>query len=363
MPRLLTLVTLSVAATLVAVSPLQAQAVAKADPRAMAMGGGYVAVADGWAALQWNPAGMWVSGRNEAAVTLGNVPLEGGPWVEALRVSRGYSDALDGVAAAATVASRDAGLAGERVFGAYIVSPRFGGAFQQIDYADEVTRIRDGGLEIDMASLRTREFQFSAAHPFLQGRLVIGASAKLVQAQGRFQSVPVDRLTRQGLTASKLLARSRSGAVVSDDTVFAVDVGVLLIPSAKFRVGGVVKNLNAPDLGEVADPITRLPRQIRVGGLLLPHPSLKLTIDFDLTTDVFVVGGRKRRELGGGFEWSGGGLAMRGGLLFDIQAVERRPTYTFGIGLSGDTVRADLAGSWAPDLDGFGWLGALAASF
>jgi hypothetical protein len=151
--------------------------------------------------------------------------------------------------------------------------------------------------------------------------------------------------------------------VVSDDTVFSVDVGVLVIPSAKFRLGGVVKNLNAPDLGDVDSPMTRLPRQIRVGGLLMPHPAVKLTIDFDLTTDVFVDGGRKRRELGGGLEWDGGPLAMRGGLFFDLQAVELRPTYTFGIGVSGEMVRADLAGSWAPDRDGFGWLGALAADF
>ena len=345
------------------VMPAQAQAVAKSDPRALGIGGGYVALADGWAALQWNPAGMWVSGRNEVGLSLGNVPLEAGAWVEALRVARGFSDALADTEAAATLASRDAGLAGERVFGVSFVSKRFGAAFQQLTYVDEVTRSRDGELEVAMASLRTREVQVSVAHPLSQGRFVIGGSAKLVQALGRVQSVPVDGLGGGDLTAAELLRRARSGPDVSDDTVFSVDAGILLIPSAKFRIGAVVKNINAPDLGPVESAITRLPRQIRVGGLLIPHPSLRLTVDLDLSTDVFVTGGRERRELGGGLEWSAERLALRGGLFLDIQAIERRPTYTFGLGLGGETVRADLAGSWAPDRDGFGWLGALAADF
>ena len=37
--------------------------------------------------------------------------------------------------------------------------------------------------------------------------------------------------------------------------------------------------------------------------------------------------------------------------------------YTFGVGLGGETVRADLAGSWRPERDEFGWIGALVAEF
>ena len=183
--------------SIVVVAAVEAQAVAKADPRALAMGGGYVAVADGYAALQWNPAGLWVSGRNEAALTFGNVPFEGGPWVEALRVAAGFSDALDAIDAVRILAPASSGLAGERVFGAYIVSPRFGGAFQQVTYVDEVSRLRGGRVEIDMASLRTREFQFSGAHPFMQGRFVIGGSARIVQAQGRLHSVSLEALAEK----------------------------------------------------------------------------------------------------------------------------------------------------------------------
>lgn len=361
--RLLSLLALVILASSLSVTPVRAQAVAKSDPRALAMGGGYVAVADGYSALQWNPAGMWVSGRREVAIALGNIPFEGGSWIESLRVAGGFSDALEPVEAAAILASPDAGLAGEQVLGAYFVSTRFGGAFQQITYVNELTRLADGEVVIDMAALRTREYQFSAAHPFAQGRFIIGGSAKVVQAQGRLRDVPLDTLGPGELSSGALLSRARSGPEVSDDTVFSVDVGVLLIPAPKFRLGAVVKNLNAPGLGTDDGAITRLPRQIRVGGLLLPHPSLRLTLDFDLTNDVFVLDGRKRRELGGGVEWATDNVALRGGLLFDMGAVERRPTYTFGVGLGGETVRADLAGSWAPDRDGFGWLGALAADF
>ncbi|MCH7826261.1 MAG: conjugal transfer protein TraF [Acidobacteria bacterium] len=354
---------------LFAAPPAQAQNLAKVDPRALAMGGGYVAVADGYAALQWNPAGLWVSGRKEAAIVLGSLPLEGGRWVESLRVAAGFSEELAAGDAVATLASGSSGLVGERAFGVYIVSARFGGAIQQITYVDVVSRFVDDAVHIDVASLRTREYQFSGAHPFMQGRLVLGGSAKLVQAQGRLDSVPLDHLAPADLTSGELSGLARSGAVASEDTVFSVDVGVLLMASSMLRIGAVVKNLNAPGLeggaeeNAVSTETFRLPRQIRVGGMLLPHPQVTLTLDLDLSTDVFVEGARKRRELGGGIEWSGDSVAWRGGLLFDLQAIERRPMYTFGVGLSGETMRADLAGSWRPDRDGLGWIGALTAEF
>ncbi|MED5560085.1 MAG: hypothetical protein VYE24_06640, partial [Acidobacteriota bacterium] len=103
----------------------------KVDPRALAMGGGYVAVADGYAALQWNPAGLWVSGRKEAGLMLGNLPLEVGRWVESLRVAGGFSDELTGEDASATLMSDRSGLTEERAFGVYVISVRFGAAFQQ----------------------------------------------------------------------------------------------------------------------------------------------------------------------------------------------------------------------------------------
>jgi len=349
--------------------PAYAQNLAKVDPRALAMGGGYVAVADGYAALQWNPAGLWVSGRREAAIALGSLPLEGGRWVESLRVARGFSAKFAAAEAAATLVSGSSGLAGERAFGIYVVSVRFGGAFQQITYTDEVSRFVDGAVHIDVASLRTREYQFSAAHPFMKGRLIFGASAKLVQAQGRFDGVPLDILVPADLTSGELTGRARGGAVAAEDTVFTADLGVLFMASSKLRVGAVVKNLNAPVLASGAEDVPaspevfRLPRQIRVGGMLLPHPRVTLTLDLDLSTDVFVDGARKRRELGGGIEWRGDSVALRGGLLSDLQAIDRRPMYTFGVGLGGERMRADLAGFWRPDRDGFGWAGALVAEF
>ena len=356
---------LSFTAALLALAPDTglAQAMAKADPRALAMGGGFVAVADGWAALQWNPAGLWVSGRNEAALTYGSLRFEGGPWVDSLRASRGLPAEVPASDAALTLSSRSAGLAGELLLGAYIVTTRFGGAFQQTDYVDEVSRLRDGRIEIDTAMLRTRELQFSGAHPLAEGRVVIGGTAKIVRAQTRLSTTPLQAIGPDDLTATELLRSARRAAVAGEDTLFSVDVGLLVIPSPRFRFGAVVKNVNAPELTSAPAGFTRLPRQIRVGGVLLPHPSLRLALDLDLSTDTFVVDGRERRELGGGIEWSADALALRGGLLFDLKAIKRRPLYTFGLGLGGESVRADLAASWAPERDGIGWLGALAAEF
>jgi hypothetical protein len=340
-----------------------AQAVAKVDPRALALGGGYVAVADGWAALQWNPAGLWVSGRNEAAASFGNVPLEAGPWVGSLRTAAGLEAAVDPADAAATLSSSSAGLAGERAMGVYVASTRFGGAFQEITYVDEVSRLQGDDVAVDMASLRTREYQFSAALPLLEGRMALGVSARIVQASGRFQAPPLPALPASDLTAGGLLATAREAEVAAEQTVGAFDVGVLVMPTAKLRLGGVVKNINAPTIEGEPEGSWRLPRQIRVGGLLLPHPAVKMTLDLDLSTDSFVEGGRQRRELGGGLELNAEVVAVRGGLIVDMNAVERRATYTFGLGVNGEVLRMDLAGSWAPQRDGFGWIGAVAAEF
>ena len=327
------------------------------------MGGGYVAAADGWAALQWNPAGLWVGGRREVALTFGSVPLEGGPWVESLRARRGLRSDIAPSAAARTLAAAAAGLAGERVFGAYVAAARWGGGFQQTTYMDEVSVFRNGRMEIDSAALRAREFLVSGAYPLALGRLVIGGTAKLVQTQARFQTIPLEDLEVSDLTSGGLLEVARSGPDGPTDTVFAVDVGVLIIPSARFRIGAVVKNLNAPSLDSAPEAIGRLPRQIRVGGLALLHPQVRLTLDFDIDHDTLFDGGRDRRELGGGVEWAGEAVALRGGLLFDLAAIENRALYTFGLGISGRTFRADMAGSWAPDRDGFGWIGALVAAW
>ena len=346
-----------------------AQTVSKVDPRALAMGGGYVAVADGYAALQWNPAGLWVSGRKEAGLMLGNLSLEVGRWVESLRVVGGFSDELTGEDASATLMSGSSGLTDERTFGVYVTSVRFGAAFQQITYADEISRFVDGSVHIETAALRTREYQVSAAHPLMQGRLVLGGSAKLVQAQGRLAEVSLASLEAADLASGKLLSLARSGSVTSEDTVLSVDLGLLFMASSMLRIGAVVKNFNAPELESAIEktPTTeeqfRLPRQVRVGGMFLPHPQFSLTLDLDLVAGVFVQGARERREFGGGIQWSGDRIALRGGLLFDLKAIERRPMYTFGFGLSGETLRADLAGRWNPGRNGFGWIGSLAAEF
>jgi len=346
-----------------AVLPATAQSIAKADPRALAMGGGYVAVADGWAALQWNPAGMWVSGRNEAAIGFGDAPFEAGPWVDSLRLAAGFPGGVDGATAADTLASPDAGLAGERTVGIYVVSPRFGGHVQQVSYVSEMSRRPPDGLQVQQAALRTREYQFSAAHPFMQGRFALGASVKLVQAQGRLQSVPVQTMTVADLSSRQLLGAARSAPVVADKTVVTVDIGLLVMATARFRFGAVAKNINAPSLDTGTEVFMHLPRQIRIGGMLLPHPDLKLALDVDVYTDSFIDGTRERRELGGGFEWDAQVVALRGGLLLDLNAVEKRATYTFGLGVNGDVLRLDAGGSWAPERDGFGFIGSLAAEF
>ena len=188
------------------------------------MGGAFVAVADGWAAVQWNPAGLWVGGRREAAITYGNVPLESGPWVDSLRAARGPSSGQSPAEAFVVLRSPDAGLAGERAFGVYVTGARWGAGFQQIDYSDNASRLADG-VDVDADSLRAQEFVVSLAHPMAQGRFVIGGSFKLVRHSRDGQALIVALVAAGGCfgsMAEPLVSATRAQAL--EDSVY------LLVP-------------------------------------------------------------------------------------------------------------------------------------
>lgn len=345
--------------------PARAQSVAKVDPRALGMGGAFVATADGWAALNWNPAGLFAAGRREVAVTYGQVPLEGGAWVEALRALRGLDSDLAGAEAADLLGEPGAGLAGERIAGAYLASTRWGVGFQQLHYIDERTPGGAGGgsgADVAAASLRAREYLVSFAQPVADGRVVLGGSLKYVTLRTRNRVLSLDALSDDQLQAAELLDVARSGPS-GDANAFTADLGVLLIPSYRFRLGAVVRNVNEPEIDPETPGIDRLPRQVRAGAMVRLHPDLAWSTDVDLQSGPFVEGGRERRELSTGVEWSRGSSALRGGVLVDLDAVERSPLYTAGLGLGGDSWRLDGALTWAPDRDGFGWSGALAAEW
>lgn len=346
---------------LVLARPARAQSVAKVDPRALGMGGAFVAAADGWAALNWNPAGLFVGGRRELAVTFARHPLEGGAWIEALRAVRGTGDADLPVAAAIDLLEDEgAGLAGERIAGAYFTSTRWGVGVQQVHYIDERAAVAgpDATVDVRAASLRAREYLVSFAQPLSGGRVVMGGSLKYMTLRTRNRSLPLASLSAGGLEASELLDSARSGPS-GDDNVFTADVGFLLIPSYRFRVGVVVRNLNAPEIDPETPGIDRLPRQVRAGTMIRIHPEVTWNTDVDVQSEAFVEDGRERRELSTGLEWSRDGSALRGGVLVDLDAVERTPLYTAGVGLGDDSWRLDAAVSWAPDRDGFGWSGGL----
>lgn len=343
--------------------PTAAQSVAKADPRAVGMGGAFVATADGWAALNWNPAGLFVAARREIALTFGELPLEGGAWVEALRALRGAGDTdVSPTEARELLGQEGAGLAGERVAGAYFTSTRWGVGFQQIHYVDESARVQGAAVDVRAASLRTREYLVSFAQPLSDGKVVLGGSLKYVTLESRNRVLPLSSLPTARLEAGGLLEAARNGPA-GDDSAFTADVGFLLIPSYRVRIGAVVRNVNEPEVDSGTTGFERLPRQVRVGTMLRLHPDLAWSTDVDVQSKSLVRDGRERRELSTGVEWSRDVYAIRGGLLFDLDAVEKTPLYAAGLGLGGDSWRLDGAATWAPDRDGFGWSGALVAEW
>ncbi len=341
-----------------------AQSVAKLDPRAVAVGGAYVAVADGWAAIQWNPAGLFPSGRNELGIATSYLPLEGGAWVEALRTL--HPSGVGGLGpreAQQLINSKGSGLAGEtQSFGVYLSSQRWGVGFQQVHYADELGSSRGDYTELSLSNLRTREFMLSLAQPIAQGKVVFGGTVKLVNIQAQSRWVGLENISFDSLEARKLLEMARQDSV-DGQNVFTFDIGILIIPTNRFRLGATGKNLYQPEIDSGSERFTHLNRQVRAGLMFLLTPQLRLSADLDLLTEKLAIPGRLRREAGGGLEWLAGTVAVRGGLLFDLEAVDSKPLLTFGLGFMADSWRVDGAGTYGNERDGFGFSGALAAEW
>lgn len=341
-----------------------AQSIAKLDPRALAVGGAYVAVADGWAAIQWNPAGLFPSGRRELGIATSYLPLEGGAWVEALRTLHPNGvGGLGPLAAQELVNSRGSGLAGEtQSFGVYLSDARWGVGFQQMHYADELGASSGTYTELSFSNLRTREFMLSLAQPIAQGKIVFGGTVKLVSIQAQSHRVGLENISFDSLEARKLLKMARQDSV-DGQNVFTFDIGVLVIPTDRIRLGATARNLYEPEINSGSERFTHLNRQVRAGLMFLLTPQLRLSADLDLLTEKLAIPGRRRREAGGGLEWLAGTVAVRGGVLFDLEAVDSKPLLTFGLGFLADSWRIDGAGTYGNERDGFGFSGALAAEW
>jgi hypothetical protein len=228
------------AAGLGSVAPAAGQSVEVAGTRALGMGGAFVAVANDSSATWWNPAG-----------------LAAGPFVDM---------------AIARTAARVEGLVPDVNNGLWsfaLATPPFGVSYYRLRITDirpdDPTGAEGGNREDRRAGVGISQVGATVLHTLLTG-VHAGATVKYV-----------------------------TGA---DDAAIDLDLGVLAVAGA-IRVGGLVRNLRAPELGAV-----RLPRQVRVGvafdGEAIERLPLMLAMDADLRA--YDAGNGRRRVIALGAE-------------------------------------------------------------
>jgi hypothetical protein len=243
--------------------PAVAQTVESVGSRALGMGGAFVAVANDSSATWWNPAG-----------------LAAGPFVD--------------MAIARTVTGVDRAPAlGSRVWAFSLGTPPVGLSYYRLRITDiraaDPTAGEGADREDRRAEASVSQVGATILHTLLTG-VHAGATVKYLHGEGE-------------------------GAV-------DLDLGVLAVAGA-LRVGGLVRNVREPRLGDV-----RLPRQVRMGaafdGEAVGTLPLMLALDADLRA--YDAGGGERRVLAIGAErWlMARRLGIRGGGRFNTAGARDR---------------------------------------
>jgi hypothetical protein len=267
---------------LVRATPAHGQAIESVGTRALGMGGAFVAVADDATATWWNPAG-----------------LASGPFVSA-SVEYGQSHApadLPMVGAAAQ--NRASGFAvaypalGVSYYGVRLseVEPAHPIAASKPDRQDQAT-----GRPV-LRSTATSALGATVGHS-LGDHVVVATTIRLLRAG----TVVSTDLTGAG--SPELLDRADE-IDVPRETHGDIDLGAML-RFRNVRVGGVVKHVAEPTIGEESDRLV-VARQARVGVSLMKEmrgttgvfDSLLGAVDVDLTETPTVVGAGRRVAVGG----------------------------------------------------------------
>ncbi len=282
-----------------------------AGARALALGGAYVALAEGPTALVWNPAGIGAGARKELTFFYTS------PFVEGNRYSfAGYVHPF-----------LDFGTVGFGIL-------RYG--------LDGIEKYDAGGAALGTFSNVQNEWVFSYALPEL-GPVTIGASLKA-------ETHSIDGVSATGVGADfGFLVRS-------NDPVRS------LFGRRNFTLGLAVRNAIEPAL-HLGDGEDRLPTLLRTGVgwriPLSPMPGneVNLLVGFDhgarsggrwrFGTEYRLAGGIAARIGVGGDEWSTGlGFALRGGTLdYSFGSTElgsaHRLGLTFGFGRTLESLREE----------------------
>jgi hypothetical protein len=282
-------------------SLVSAQIVEAVGPRALGMGGAFVAVANDSSATWWNPAG-----------------LAAGPFLDMAlgRAVTGIEETLP--------ARRD------RVSWLTLATPPIGFSYYRLRITDiqpvDSTAQNPGDREDRRAGVPVRSLSASQLGATLVQTLLPGvhAGTTVKYVRGAVLRSQADGL----LEPSELLGLGQDLDGGDSEGRFDLDVGVLAV-DGPFRLGGVIRNVREPVFDEV-----RLPRQVRLGAAfdgdgagLLP---LTIAIDADVRSYHSAAGARRVIAIGAEQWFAARRLGVRAGARFNAVGAKDR-TATAGI--------------------------------
>ena len=363
------------AASILAVSPVQAQEFGWIGARSAAMGGTGVALADDSAAVHFNPAGLAIRPHADTVIALGGFAHDQNELVNSVeRLGQVNREALAAGDPEATAAARadilslaqdGTGLDGGVSAGLFLTQNGGGISLEGLGWVavrpsvdlvhletgnDPARGIANNTTTIHFRGLETREAVGTYSIAIIPALLSVGVNLKYVKGTTYASEAlvfDVNRSSRSQLIRDALDKNSKS------TNRFSYDLGVLFTPIEILRVGATARYVNSPKFRTFEGGTIRLDRQVRIGAAFTPSDFRQgaITADVDLFRNQADLKDRKTRFAGVGGELRMGALMLRAGARTDLEEAHRTVVPTAGIGFSSFSFNLDVAAAYRKDRD------------
>lgn len=364
----------AVLASLATVAPVGAAQWITLDPRPMAMGGAFVAVAEGPSAAYWNPAGLAPQDRRWGAEIPFSIRGEFTGDVlgaandvndEAERCQDqgscdGLRNALDRMDKPGNGALADGAVGVDvryRRFGFFMNSLVETGGSPVVDRVNTTpATVRNNRSRIVVRGAQYTEIGVAYGHPLWKTGLSAGGGLKAIVGRIGYSEVFV---VQENPDAEEVLDDFTKDAETSIQP--GLDLALLwdvtqVAPRTPLhpRVGLVARNINGPSFDQpqtardAGEPDNELDPQVRFGLSLHPYRFWNVALDIDMTDNDTLVRGFSSRFLALGTElnvfnrrWIN--VPLRVGLAKNLSEGDSGLSWSFGFGLELVHVMLDLA--------------------
>lgn len=356
-------------------------------PRAMGMGGAYVAVCDDATAVYWNPAALTqIKGIMDISLFGGIQVTEQvvedlkdlDDWFDDYNLNNLTSSDVENLQDIlerfnredeGVIANANAGLSlATKWVALSSVALAEGKLATQADLERSHLITRRGrtqnGTQANIGTLITNDIALTGATTLGIPNLALGVNAKYIMARQYTDTEYVfdqdtGKFNEDFTDLQHWLKEFDKNKV--DGWAWGIDAGALIILGDIFKIGVLGRNINEPEIDWGHDePKTKLRGQYRAGAALTLLKVLTISADGDLSEQgrevIETESGKKYKfnesqEFSMGAEWRvlGSYLALRGGVNNILDSGNAGRLYTAGLGIRVPFVGLDLAGGYGGD--------------